>query len=420
MDTSWITAIVPTRLAKASQQLARDKARQDHEIEETIEEQLFRAFEIHEFPPSGFLSGIRARFAASAMLRNLPSFSQHNDERAAQWIKVFDLRGQEPILFNLIFTRAHNTFIQEGNSSSIGPLANQVFSGKVHEILVGDKSIDKDIVSALLGPALPFEKCAEVIARKSRNLDELCRVAPFDQSSPPFSSLVFLFLIIGNQRELRQFLFGTSREVLSNVLGQRVDKALADMPLRIFSEIVNIALESHIKGDGVWTQGGRFSPELRAIIDQRLLEPVRNSARWRFVKPDLTLAYQTIIKREAVDAFFDSRTDYDRREFWRKYASSMESVPLTMGESDQVFLMIFGAMGVIETKEAGKGAAYFYSRDNIDKIFLKPENRRRWHNFYKMGAPCLNIQRLSHWQGWQPRFEAYLRNSHGIVPDRVR
>ncbi len=420
MDTRWLSSIKPRYLAKAVREIADAQIRTDRQIQASLEDQVLEAFQAHELPPAGFISGFRARHAAATVLRSLPKLSQANDARAAQWLEALNFDNQDAVLFNLLFTQAYNRYIQETPSTSVGPLAAARVAVIAAVVLPRSKTIAPEIVTCLLSGENSYTDLCQLLARRPLELEALPAVAPFDEGGGPFLGLIILFILNKFPHQTRSFLFGTARDAVEKLLGQRSQGFVTRSPLRIFSEIVNLALESYVRNDAVWTDNGVLLRPLRLLIERRLLDPDENPARWRFVQPELVAAYKVMLRREAVNTFFDANTDDDRREFWRDYASAMETVPTTMGDAGQVFLMIFGKIGIIETKEAGKGAAYVYTRADIERVFLKPENQEREHSFYKTQAPCETVARLNHYMGWQPRFSAYLRRSHGIVPDRER
>ena len=165
-------------------------------------------------------------------------------------------------------------------------------------------------------------------------------------------------------------------------------------------------------------ESGRLNLKLRALINSRMKSPDANPALWRFVSPELVSVYNMLLRGEVVEAFFDSGTDPARAGFWKNYTAAMDRTPLTMGRKKEVFLMMFKNVGVIETKQAGMGSAYFYSLKDIEKVFMKPENQVRDHGFYKTQGPCVALARLPHLGAWQSTFSSYMQRSYAIVPNR--
>jgi hypothetical protein len=419
MDLSWLNKIAPQAISKAA--VALRQRTTDHEafMSQSIEDELAIAFEQYAEPPSIFLEGMKSRYAGIAFTRLLPKVSRVDDGKAASWLARFKLNNYETSLFQIFVEQLFRTYVSEESQASLGPLTTTAL-----------RDISVEALQSTVPPLLPqslmrvlsslnptFNDLATVVTQLVSSPSDIARIAPFNTTAGSYTALCTKVLLASPSRTAAQYFIGSQQNALEQIYGSDVSAAFMSMPLRLFSEIVATALSSIQRSEPYWLQAGRIAPKLKTYIEDRIKSPDTNPALWRFISPELILAYKMRLRAEIVDDFFDSRTDPNRANFWKSFTAAMESTPITMGSRKQVFLMRFKNVGVIETKQAGMGAAYFYSIENIEAVFMKPENQARDHGFYKTMAPCPSLASLPHTWKWQDKFRDYLRSTYGILPN---
>jgi len=419
MDLSWLDNIAPRALAKAVVELQQRAVDPDIGMTKAMEDEVEAAFRRLEDPPPVLLGGIKARYAAAALVRSIHKLSRIDDAKAARWVLRFPLQDYSLLLFQFLVEHLFLRYISEDDASSVGDQSIRALRQRTVEAVQSGPSnlFAKSILRFLTSSALSFEDLASAVSSSSSSVSDVARLAPFDTNSASYSALCIKALLAGPAREAPQVLFGV--QVDSSASGRWADirTALGSISLRVFSEIVSTALSSVRKRELYWMQSGRLNLKLRSLIDSRMKSPDTNPALWRFVSPDLVSVYNMLLRGEVVEDFFDSGTDPARAVFWKNYTAAMDRMPLTMGSNKQVFLMIFKNVGVIETKQAGMGAAYFYSLEDIERVFMKPENQAQKHSFYKTLAPCPALANLPHVGAWQNTFRVYMQRTYGIIPN---
>ena len=419
MDLSWLDKIAPRALAKAVVELQQRAVDPDVGMIKAMEDEVEAAFRHLEEPPAFFLEGIKARFAAAALVRSMHKLSRIDDAKAARWVLRFPLEDHSLLLFQFLIEHLFLRYISEDDTSTLGDQSIQVLRQRtVGSVQSGPSNLfAKPILRFLNSPSFSFEDLASAVSLSSSSVSDVARLAPFDTNSASYSALCIKALLAGSAREAPQVLFGVQGASAGSERWRGVGTALGSMSLRVFSEIASAALRSVQKRELYWMESGRLNLKLRALINSRMKSPDTNPALWRFVAPELVSVYNMLLRGEVVEEFFDSGTDPARATFWKNYTAAMDRMPLTMGSNKQVFLMIFKNVGVIETKRAGMGAAYFSSLEDIDRVFMKPENQAQKHGFYKTMAPCPALASLSHVGAWQNDFLVYMQRTYGIIPN---
>ena len=394
----------------------------DHEafMSKSIEDELVGAFEQYDEPPSIFITGMKSRYAGIAFTRVLSKASQIDDEKAANWLSRFNLANYSTSLFQVFVEQLFRGYISEDNQAAIGPLTSNVLRDITVRVIAASVPplLPKPIMRLLGNPNTTFDDLATVVIESVSTPNDISRLAPFNTTTGSYTALGTKLLLAGPTRTAAQLFIGEQQDALKQIYGSDASTAFLSMPLRLFSEVISAALSSIQRSEPHWTQAGRPAPKLKRYIEDRIKSPDTNPALWRFISPELVQVYKMALRAEIVDDFFDSRTDPNRANFWKSYTAAMESTPITMGSRKQVFLMRFNNVGVIETKQAGMGAAYFYSIENIENVFLRPENQAREHSFYKTTAPCPALASLPHTWRWQSKFGDYLRSTYGILPNK--
>ena len=419
MDLSWLDKIAPRSLAKAAGELQSRMVDPDGGIRQSIEDEIVTAFQLSDEPPKRFLEGFRARYAAAALIRRLHSLSNIDDAKAARWIQRFRFDENSLLLFQFLVEHLFFRYSSEDGATTLGEESLRVLQERTVSSVTNNPSklFAKSIIRFFSSPALSFENLASTVSSSTSSISEVARLAPFNLKSQSFAALCIKVALAGPARDAVDGLLGSRDYGIDDSRWDDVRAALKSVPLRVFSEVVSTALQSIQKRELYWMESGRINLRLKALISSRMMSPDTNPVLWRFVAPELVTVYNMLIRGEVVENFFGSGTDPARSTFWKNYTAAMTRMPFAMGSKKQVFLMIFKNVGVIETKQAGMGAAYFYSLEDIEKVFMQPENQAREHSFYKTLAPRPALYSLSHVGAWQNTFQVYMQRTYGIIPN---
>ena len=419
MDLSWLSNIVPHAMSKAAKTLRQRSLDHDATISQSLEDELLAAFEQNELPPAMYIDGLKSRYAGIAFARMIPKLSLINDLKTATWLPRFHFEQHRTMLFQVFTEQLYLRYASESTTSSLGSLTSSALQQLTSSLLhsATPRLLHKHFLKLLNRPTATFDDLVNIVNRLKPAASEVYKVAPFNTASGSYSALCTKVLISGSAQTAAQHLIGNQQDKMREIVGSNSTDLLAALPLRIFSEVVSSALLSIRRSEPYWLQAGRLAPGLKMHIVNRMKSPDTNPALWRFISPDLVSLYKILIRSELVDDFFDRRTDPNRANFWKDYTAAMTDTPRTMGSRNQVFLMMFGQIGVIETKQAGMGAVYFYTAENINRVFMKQENQTREHSFYKTLAPCPALESLPHVGNWQDKFRRSLRITYGILPN---